>query len=289
MKVALFVGNNRLAQQFTQRLLDSPYPPLAIFKPTFGPPAGNPRRGDHALAVRGATTDFGEALQPALSSQANRPVEVHAARLDRTVAQRLEEFEIELIVSVCFPSKLPPSILSRAVYGGLNLHPSPLPAWRGNDPIFWQLRAGRSSIGLSLHQMTDRLDAGRVIGRDEIALRPGQTAHALDCEIAVRAAKLLIDAIATGEVCTAVDEHRCRLPRGRYFSSPVAMDYRIWPSWTCAHAKRYVGILQSRGLPFHIHTPTDRLQVHGLFDQHSQVPDRRLLLSMADGEVAFSR
>jgi len=76
----------------------------------------------------------------------------------------------DLVIVACFPYRLSETLLESIKYGGWNIHPSLLPAYRGPDPLFWQLRDGASRYGISLHQMTDTLDQGLVYCQREIEL-----------------------------------------------------------------------------------------------------------------------
>lgn len=42
----------------------------------------------------------------------------------------------------------------------INLHPAPLPGWRGADPIFWMSLLKIKKIGFSLHELIDKFDQG---------------------------------------------------------------------------------------------------------------------------------
>lgn len=45
----------------------------------------------------------------------------------------------------------------------INYHPSLLPKYRGPNPISWALINGETETGLSIHELTAKIDAGRVI------------------------------------------------------------------------------------------------------------------------------
>ena len=49
-----------------------------------------------------------------------------------------------------------------------NIHFGPLPAFRGPAPVFWQLKYGVEKIGLCIHHLTEKLDAGEVVWLKEI-------------------------------------------------------------------------------------------------------------------------
>jgi methionyl-tRNA formyltransferase len=44
-----------------------------------------------------------------------------------------------------------------------NIHFGALPAFRGPSPVFWQLKLGVEKIGVTIHEVTEKFDAGPVI------------------------------------------------------------------------------------------------------------------------------
>ncbi len=50
-----------------------------------------------------------------------------------------------------------------------NIHPGKLPSYRGASPIFWQLKNGEKQIGISIHFLNEKYDAGAIVWQKEIA------------------------------------------------------------------------------------------------------------------------
>lgn len=46
-----------------------------------------------------------------------------------------------------------------------NIHFGPLPAYKGPSPVFWQLKHGSETLGISIHKLTDKFDEGAVVWR----------------------------------------------------------------------------------------------------------------------------
>ncbi len=72
----------------------------------------------------------------------------------------------------CYPKKLPHSII-RLSARCINIHPSKLPKYRGADPIFWQLRSGETETGVTLHEVTNSIDAGAILWFTPVAYPAG--------------------------------------------------------------------------------------------------------------------
>lgn len=69
----------------------------------------------------------------------------------------------DLLLSVFFNQIIPDQIIDSAKHA-FNLHPGPLPGYRGYSPVFWQLYHGENEAGITLHELTDQLDAGAIYG-----------------------------------------------------------------------------------------------------------------------------
>lgn len=109
----------------------------------------------------------------------------------------LDALRPDALACACFPRLVPARWCERAGWGAVNLHPSLLPRWRGPTPLFWQLREG-AAVGVTLHRMTGRFDAGPILAREERALPDGIGSDEADRLLAAAAARLLARALAAG-------------------------------------------------------------------------------------------
>jgi methionyl-tRNA formyltransferase len=57
----------------------------------------------------------------------------------------------------------------------LGFHYSPLPRYRGNAPLVWQIISGESDIGVSFFELTAEMDAGRLVDRQTAPFGPEET------------------------------------------------------------------------------------------------------------------
>ncbi len=78
-------------------------------------------------------------------------------------------------------------ILDLPRIGCLNCHPSLLPAYRGPNPIYWAIRNGEKTTGVTFHLITERIDDGRIVYQKEILIDPSDTSVTLTVKCAVTA------------------------------------------------------------------------------------------------------
>jgi methionyl-tRNA formyltransferase len=86
---------------------------------------------------------------------------------------------IDLIVVCFFSQILKTAILQTPRLGILNCHPSLLPRYGGAHPAFWMLKNGESVAGVTVHIMTEKIDAGDIVAQRELILREHENAGQL--------------------------------------------------------------------------------------------------------------
>ena len=95
--------------------------------------------------------------------------------------------------SICWQSKIDSEIISKYDYF-LNIHPGYLPIGRGSFPIFWSIYLNQKA-GVTVHQITDKIDFGPILFRNEIRFGLSETSGELAKKIFVEEKKLLILAL----------------------------------------------------------------------------------------------
>lgn len=96
----------------------------------------------------------------------------------------LRSLEPDLLVVCDFGQILSNEALAIAKLGGINLHGSLLPAYRGAAPVQRALLAGEAVTGVSVIHMTPKLDGGPILETAQTAIRPDETAGELEARLA---------------------------------------------------------------------------------------------------------
>lgn len=58
---------------------------------------------------------------------------------------------------------LPPEVFDAPSMGSINLHTGKVPEYRGSAPGFWELYNGEDHVGVTIHSVTEELDAGDIL------------------------------------------------------------------------------------------------------------------------------
>lgn len=116
--------------------------------------------------------------------------------LDIAVQGQVRALNPDALVVVAYGSLIPAAMLRLARYGGLNVHPSLLPRWRGAAPVERALLAGDAETGVAIMALDEGLDTGPVYRMEPVAIEPRETAGELAQRLARRGARLLIEVLA---------------------------------------------------------------------------------------------
>jgi len=114
---------------------------------------------------------------------------------------RLRALDADLLAVCDYGQILSAATLAASRLGGINLHASLLPKYRGAAPINWAIYHGETQTGVSVIHMTPRIDAGPVIAQGAIPIEPDETAAELEARLSVFGAwfvRRVIDSLETG-------------------------------------------------------------------------------------------
>ncbi|WP_438710370.1 methionyl-tRNA formyltransferase [Aquimarina muelleri] len=81
----------------------------------------------------------------------------------------------DLVIVYGFSLKIPEEILSIPKYGFLNIHFGKLPENRGPDPLFWSIKNGEKETAITIHQMDENWDTGKILLVEPIPIIQGET------------------------------------------------------------------------------------------------------------------
>jgi methionyl-tRNA formyltransferase len=112
----------------------------------------------------------------------------------------IAQLKPDLLVVCDYGQILKPETLALAKRGGINLHGSLLPAYRGAAPINWAIYHGETVTGVTVIHMTPQLDAGPAIAKGELAIDPDITAAEIEPLLSNLGVPLVLDSISNIEL-----------------------------------------------------------------------------------------
>jgi methionyl-tRNA formyltransferase len=129
----------------------------------------------------------------------------------------------DLLVSAFFNQRVGAEALQLPKYGCLNIHPSLLPDAKGVDPVFQCLLRDAPALGVTVHIMSLKLDAGRILAQRPLERPAEWSVFATTALLFREGAELLvaaIESIAGGEAGASQES------AGNYQSWPTRQELR---------------------------------------------------------------
>lgn len=233
-RVVLFGSEGGFSRPVLQCLLAAGVPVTAVVLPGF--------------AARGASSDSFpvRVQQPHDSASLAGVAAAHDIPLlrtrhmhDRHLTCNIRGFAADILLVACFPFRIPATLRRLAHIACWNLHPAMLPRYRGPSPVHWQLRNRERLAGVTLHVVSDRLDAGNIVAQRSFYIAKETSAADLEESLAESGVDLFLGALKSWR-----EGHRSTSPQDEALASyypwaptrDTATPYKI--SGACAPAAR---------------------------------------------------
>jgi methionyl-tRNA formyltransferase len=142
------------------------------------------------------------------------------------IIANLREIAPDFIFSFYYRRMLPSDALALAKRGAFNMHGSLLPKYRGRVPVNWAIIRGETETGATLHEMTAKPDAGRIVDQEAVPIGPDDTAVEVFRRVTDAAQTVLRRSI--GKLIDGTAQLRPNdLSQGSYFGGRKPEDGRI--------------------------------------------------------------
>jgi len=133
--------------------------------------------------------------------------------LDETAVADVKALAPDLLVVVAYGKIFRKNFLDLFPSGGINLHPSLLPLYRGPSPISAAILAGDRDTGVTIQKLARRFDTGDILAQLRVPLDGSETTGFLTDSLALKGAELLgsvVGDIAAGRSLTATPQEESR-------------------------------------------------------------------------------
>ncbi|MBI9102985.1 MAG: methionyl-tRNA formyltransferase [Spirochaetales bacterium] len=171
---------------------------------------------------------------------------IQPRKLDAEVREEVAALKPDILVAVAYGRIFGPKFLDLFPLGGLNLHPSLLPKYRGCSPVNAAILHGDSKSGVTIQRLAHEMDSGEILKQEIYPLKGNEKADKLLDIFSEIGARLLIetlDEIESGTIeghaqdeadvsfCTFIKKEDGLIP---WVSSAVEIDrmaraYCPWP------------------------------------------------------------
>jgi methionyl-tRNA formyltransferase len=157
------------------------------------------------------------------------PFFASAGTVEPELTSLVQSLRPDLIIVSGYHRLVPTSLLTLAGLGGVNLHPSLLPAYRGPCPWKWVIVRGERRTGVTVHEMDAAFDTGRILSQEALEIHRDETGGELFqrlCDIGGHLLVRTVRALQTGRLKPRPQDPSL----ATYFGAPTDRDTRI--VWT---------------------------------------------------------
>ena len=187
-----------------------------------------------------------------------------------------QQLEPDLVFMCGFSYRIPRELYSAPPLGFYNIHFSLLPAYRGPDPLFWQIKNGETTGGITIHQVEHDFDAGAVVARLEIPFMRNENWGICDGRYSRAVFNLMVPLINTLNQGKPLPTLPVLSSNQSYFSRPAPTDLMIdWEAYSSRVIENLVNACNPAyggALTFYKGQPVRILEVMLVHqDQHMEV------------------
>ena len=183
MKLVM-MGTGSFAEPTFRQILESTHPVVGLVT-----------QPDRATGKeRGSTRQAGQPMKE-LALEHGIPILQPESINTPAGVQALKTLAPDLLVVAAYGQILSKEVLSIAPLGGINVHASLLPKYRGAAPINWAIYHGESQSGVTIIRMSIALDAGEILAQEALDILPNETAGELEARLGPLGARLAFDIV----------------------------------------------------------------------------------------------
>jgi len=162
--------------------------------------SGKPEPTECAAAAAGLTN---HQLYPPL-------VVLKPEKLDSAARALVTELKPDILVSFAYGKIFGPKFLDLFPLGGINIHPSLLPKYRGPTPIPAAILNQEAETGITIQRLAAEMDSGDILIQEKLLLDGRETTASLSETMAQKAAELLpivLRGIVAGTLRARAQDH----------------------------------------------------------------------------------
>jgi len=149
----------------------------------------------------------------------------------------------DIIFVVGYSQRINTSDLSAVRHGIYNIHFGKLPEYRGPSPVFWQMKNGEPTIGVTIHKVAPKLDAGPIIWQKEIRNEPHFTylyANGVLSNVFLEGIVYILQNLLSGKVLPEAIQDETR---AHYDPRPALKDVVI--DWETMPAREIINLVKA--------------------------------------------
>lgn len=115
--------------------------------------------------------------------------------LDESFLEEVRGLNADLLAVIAFGRIFRQNFLDLFPLGGINLHPSLLPLYRGPSPLSEAIKNGDAATGISVQKVALKMDSGDILLQPHLPLDGTETTGSLTEKVSLLGASLMVEAV----------------------------------------------------------------------------------------------
>jgi methionyl-tRNA formyltransferase len=160
---------------------------------------------------------------------------------DASFINTVAKLKPDLFVLASYGHILSRKLLDIPKFGGINIHPSLLPRYRGAAPIQRVIMAGEEKTGVTVIFMDEKIDHGEIIFQKELDIMPNENYNSLLSRLASLGADIIIDVLKS---CAAGTYRKIVQNEKEKIYAPKIRKGEMVINW-CESSKKIVNLIRA--------------------------------------------
>lgn len=170
-------------------------------------------------------------------------LELDKASFVKELTRAIQKYKITVGIMMTFGYIIPASVFNLPEKGFYNVHPGPLPGYRGADPIFRQIINKEPNAGVTIHKLDEGLDTGPVVLRQMMKLAETDTYGILTSNLAQLAAGMVRVLLKLATFDLGIPSKPQDESKAVYYKKQVAKDITI--NWQQMDASDIIALINA--------------------------------------------
>jgi methionyl-tRNA formyltransferase len=196
-----------------------------------------------AIAIPEHCTEFIQQVQILLKDSGVPVIVVNKKNLTEKLQQAIETYQPALGIVFGFSYKIPAAVYTIPVKGFYNIHPGPLPAYRGPDPVFRQVKNKEPYASVTIHKVDADFDSGAIVLSDKIRLPVTDTHGLLTTKLAELATTLVGTLMKMAAFDMDIPSRKQDESKAQYYDRQAAGDISI--NWQTMNAASIIALINA--------------------------------------------
>lgn len=196
-----------------------------------------------AIVVPERSVEFIEQVQPLLTNSDAPVIIVNAENFPGKIQEAIKLHKPAIGIVFGFSFKIPAAVYTMPAKGFYNIHPGPLPAYRGPDPVFRQVKNREPYAAVTIHKIDDGFDSGAIVLSDKIRLSVTDTHGLLTTKLSELAAIMIGTLLKMAAFDMQIPSRPQDISKAHYFKRQAAAEITV--NWQTMHAAEIIALINA--------------------------------------------